>query len=140
VYQRTPGQEQSASLSPDGKWVLYQVTEGDQIPLYVQSFPTPGSKYQVAVKNPAGAAWSKKGDAILVGTLDTNSLLSIDASTAGGFRQGATHRLFRFEAVQSFVGIAPDEQKFLMGRYKDVSSLSRIEVVLNWPLLLDQSK
>jgi Tol biopolymer transport system component len=140
VYQRSPGQEQGASLSPDGKWVLYQVSEGDQTPLYVQSFPMPGSKYQVAVKNPAGAVWSKRGDAILVGTLDNNELLSIDVSTAGGFRQGATHRLFRIEAAQNFAGVAPGEQKFLMGRLKDVSSLSRMEVVLNWPLLLNQSK
>jgi len=140
VYQRTPGQEFSPSLSPDGNWVMYQVTEGDQTPLYVQSFPLPGSKYQVAVKNPAGAAWSSKGDAILVGTIDNNELLSIDVSTAGGFRQGATHRLFRIEAAQIFAGVVPGEQKFLMGRFKDVSSLSRIEVVLNWPLLLDHAK
>ncbi len=139
VYQRTPAAEQGASFSPDGKWILYQVPEGDEFPLYVQSFPTPGSKYQVAFKNPLGAGWSKKGNAILVGGGD-NEVFSIDVSTAGGFRQGATHRLFRMEAAQIFSGIAPGEQKFLMARLKDVSSLSRIEVVLNWPLLLNHSK
>jgi len=139
VYQRTPASEVGSSFSPDGKWILYQVPEGDGFALYVQSFPTPGSKYQVAIKNPLGAAWSKKGDAILVGAGD-NELYSIDVSTTGGFRQGATHRLFRIEAVQVYSGVSPDEQRFLMARFKDGSSLSRIEVVLNWPLLLDHSK
>ncbi len=140
VYQRTPGQELLAALSPDGKWLLYQVSEGEQNPLYVQSFPTPGSKYQVTFTNPAGAAWSKTESAILVGRLDDNALYSVEVSTAGGFRQGATRRLFRMGAAQTFAGIAPDEQKFLFARFKDVSSLSRLEVVLNWPLLLSHPK
>jgi Tol biopolymer transport system component len=139
VYQRTPGTEQGGSISPDGKWLLYQVTEGEQTELYVQSFPTPGSKYQVAIKNPLGAVWSRKGDSILAGA-GNNELYCIDVSTQGGFRQGATHLLFHIDAALNIAGVAPGEQKFLMGRVKDVSSLSRIEIVLNWPLLLDHSK
>jgi hypothetical protein len=140
VYQRSPGQEVLASLSPDAKWIMYQVVEGEQTPLYVQSFPTPGIKYQVAITNPGGAGWSRNGNEILVGRFDDNTLYSVDVSTAGGFRQGATHRLFRIAASQNFAGMAPDGQKFLFGRLKDVSSLSRIEVVLNWPLLLTHPK
>jgi len=86
-----------------------------------------------------GVGWSPSGNSIFAGSED-GWLYSIEVSTAGGFRQGATQRLFRIGAVQTFAGITRDEQRFLIGQFKDVSSLSRIEVVLNWPLLLNHPK
>src|SRR4030095_12713008 len=52
VYQRTPELELVARFSPDGKWIAYVAREGEQQLVYVQSFPDPGTKYQVAIKNP----------------------------------------------------------------------------------------
>ncbi|HET6350476.1 MAG TPA: hypothetical protein VFH88_15470, partial [Candidatus Krumholzibacteria bacterium] len=138
IYQATPGDEQAGNLSPDGKWLVYTVIDGGERALYVQSFPTPGAKYQVTIKNPAGAFWSKGGDILYVGTMD-GGIYSIQVSTVGGFRQGATQRLSRLVPTDSFLGSTPDEKKMLIGVTKDLSSVSRLEIVLNWQRLL-QSK
>jgi len=137
AYQRTPGQEQVGYLSPDGKWLAYTVIEGDTPALYVQSFPNPGAKYQVTAKNPAGAIWNERGDGLLIGATD-GAIYGVDVSTEGGFRQGATRRLFRLAPTDQFVGYTGG--KSLIAVAKDLSSLSRLEVVLNWTELLDHAK
>ena len=139
VYQRTPGQEQGGSLSPDGKWLSYSVIDGSQPELYVQSFPTPGTKYQVTIKNPLGAFWNDRGDALFTGSAN-GDIFSVQVSTANGFRQGSTRRLCRILPTESFIGMAPGEGKMLIGHPNDVSDLSRVEIVLNWTHLLDHSK
>ncbi|HEX6791225.1 MAG TPA: protein kinase [Candidatus Krumholzibacteria bacterium] len=139
VYQKTTAQEGGASLSPDAKWMVYRADEGGKTSLFVQSFPRPGTKYQVTIKDPAGVAWSHSGDELLVATTD-NQVMSVQVSTANGFRQGATTRLFAVVPPDFLVDIAPGFQRFLMGRVTDLSSLSRLEIVLGWPQLLEQRK
>jgi Tol biopolymer transport system component len=136
-YQHTPGQEQQGTLSPDEKWLAYTVIEGDQPSVYVQSFPDPGVKYQVSIKNAAGTVWSERGDGLIVGCQD-GSVYQVPVSTAGGFQQGTIRRLYRLGPTDQFIGIAND--KFLIGVSKDLSALSRLEIILNWPQLLSQHK
>src|SRR5262249_48242932 len=65
IYQRTRGKQgDAATLSPDGRWIAYTMTEDDQRGLYVQSFPVPGDKHQIAIEDPAGAVWGDRGDEI----------------------------------------------------------------------------
>jgi len=68
VYQRTPEVESSASLSPDGHWLAYVAQEGAKRSVFVQSFPDPGTKYQVSAEDVVGVAWSRRGDALFVGS------------------------------------------------------------------------
>ena len=139
VYQRTPEQEQGGAISPDGKWLAYTVAAGDRTSLYVQSFPNPGSKYQVSIRDPVGALWNARGDELLAASTD-GTLYTIGVSTTGGFKQGATQRRGRLATTDQFLGLAPSGDRILVGRLKDVSSLSRIEVVLNWTQLLERGK
>ncbi|HKW13274.1 MAG TPA: protein kinase [Candidatus Krumholzibacteria bacterium] len=133
VYQRTPGQEQQGSLSPDGKWLAYVVNEGDQPSVYVQSFPSPGVKYQLTVRDAAGTVWNENGTALFIGCRD-GSVYQVPVVTEGGFRQGTIRRLYRLGPTDQFIGITKD--KFLIGVAKDLSALSRLEIVLNWTQLL----
>ena len=137
AYQRTPGQEQQGSLSPDGKWLAYVVTEGAHASLYVQSFPVPGSKYQIMVSNPAGTLWGERGDQLFVGSSD-GVVYQVPVSTANGFNQGTIRRLYHLGPTNQFVGVA--HGKWLLAVAKDTSALSRLEIVLNWPQLLSHSK
>ncbi|HET9327828.1 MAG TPA: protein kinase [Candidatus Eisenbacteria bacterium] len=137
IYQRTRGEEQQASLSPDGKWIAYVVTEDGRPSLFVQSFPDPGIPYQVTVDEPAGVAWNDRGDVLGVGTR-TGELLSIQVSTASGFRQGATTRLFRLTKDETLFDVERGGQRFLIGTFKDLSATTYLDVVLNWRELLDR--
>jgi dipeptidyl aminopeptidase/acylaminoacyl peptidase len=137
VYQRTRGQENGAAFSPDGKWILYTMLEDDRPGLYVQAFPVPGEKYQLAIDDPVGAVWGDRGDEILVITRN-NVGYSIKVSTAGGFQQGATQRLFTIPASDFVMDIQRGEQRFLTGTPKDLSAATRLDVVLGWTALLDK--
>jgi eukaryotic-like serine/threonine-protein kinase len=124
-----------AALSPDGRWLAYVSVEGATASCYVQSFPSAGAKYQVAIRDPAGVTWSDKGDELI--TVDKNSVVTaIQVTTAGGFRQGVSTRLFEIPRNEFLADIARGEQRFLMGAVKDEASSARIEVVLGWPQLL----
>ncbi len=138
-YQNTPAQEGSASFSPDGRWLVYDAIENDTPGLFVQSFPSPGAKYQVAVKEPLASIWSERGDALWAVNTSLD-LLSIQVSTAGGFRQGATTRLFNIGHDTRLIGIDSVKQRFLAMSQLPESSPSRLEVVLGWPKLLEEDK
>jgi Tol biopolymer transport system component len=137
IYQRTRGEEGGATLSPDGKWIAYTMVEDDHRGLYVQSFPVPGDKYQVTIDDPVGAVWGDRGDEIVV-LNDKNTLYSIKVSTAGGFQQGATTRLFTTAREDFFADVERGEQRFLVGTLKDVSATTELDVVLGWPGLLER--
>ena len=137
IYQRTPGQELNAQISPDGNWMTYVVNENGTTSLYVQSFPTPGSKYQVSFANPSYAGWSAHGDQLIVFD-QKGSPSAVAVSTIGGFHQGATHKLFD-PASGTFVhDYAAASQRFLTGRFKDVGRSISIEAILNWPALIEK--
>jgi Tol biopolymer transport system component len=137
IYQRTRAQERNASLSPDGRWVAYAADDDGKPGFYVQSFPNPGAKYQVALPSAAGGGWTERGDALLIGD-NRGAVLSVQVSTTDGFRQGATTRLFQLPPGEYFVDTERGEQRFLTATPKDLSSLTRLEVVLGWTQLLEK--
>jgi Tol biopolymer transport system component len=139
VYEHTPAQETSASLSPDGRWVLYTAVEGDKTELLVQSFPTPGTKYQVSTPGADWAAWSPTGEIV---TRDGQGNVSaIQVSTAGGFHQGGTTRLFKLGSDDRFAGdVAPDGKSFLLATVTNKPTVSHLEVVLNWTKLIEKDR
>jgi serine/threonine-protein kinase len=54
-----------AAFSPDGRWVAYQSGEPGNNAVYVQPFPSTGSKYQVSKGNAHHPAWSRDGKEIV---------------------------------------------------------------------------
>ena len=137
-YQYTPAQERNASLSPDGHWVVYGADEGADRSVYIQSFPDPGTKYQVTVADAVGGLWTSDGTAILVITR-RQDVLRIPITFAGGFRQGATVHLFTVPVTDFLVDIATGERRFLTASSIDLSATTQLELVLDWPKLLGKS-
>ena len=136
-YQHTPEQEGGGSFSPDDHWIAYTTSEAGKTSLFVQSFPTPGSKYQVSVDDLAGGGWDTH-DGMLIAVSTQGDLFEVDVSTAGGFHQGAAHKLFRVFPAQFVADEDRATGRFLIGTAKDVGSASRLEVILGWPHLLDK--
>jgi hypothetical protein len=137
VYQKTAAQEVDASLSPDGRWVAYTADEEGKRSLYVQSFPDPGAKYEVNVANVGGAGWAESGDALMILTTQ-GEVLQVQVSTAGGFRQGATTRLFQLPQRENIVDVERGEQRVLTATRKDLMASTKLEVVMGWPELLEK--
>jgi Tol biopolymer transport system component len=133
-YQRTPGEEQVGSFSPDGNWVAYVVDEGGQTSVYVQSFPDPGSKYQVNVPNPVFCEWLD-GDQLLVASRDGAATL-VPVSTAGGFHAGAARKLFMISGGRFISDVLHDGSRFLAATPLPAAEPAHFEAILDWPALL----
>ena len=136
-YQHTPANEIQASISPDGHWLAYLTIEQGKPAIYVQSFPTPGTKYQVEVETPVGLAWNQRGDQLLVIT-EKSEVLWIGTLLTSGFQQGATHRLFQIPPNGFLGDVTPDGKKFLVGSFDQHTASGMLEVVLNWPRILEK--
>jgi Tol biopolymer transport system component len=132
-YLRTPFQEQFPVISPDGRWMLYISDESGRSEAYVQSFPTPGHKYQVTTGGCLYGLWRGDGkEIILVGT-DTQSVLSADVlESSPEFRAGAPRLLFRLPPNVGGMTVTRDGQRFLMPIPEGKTVTQSITVALNW--------
>jgi len=139
IYQKSDGQEMAADLSRDGRWLVYTVEREGKRSVFVQSFPTPGAKYEVTVPNAVVGLWSDEGDELLVGTSE-NEILAVQSTLSDGFRQGATTRLLQVPPGEDVAGMARNPLRFLMRVPVDNQSGSRIEVVFNWTKLLEGAR
>jgi serine/threonine protein kinase len=125
----------SAALSPDAHWVAYTTVDNGNTNIFVQSFPDPGSKYQVTFEDAAGFGWMPKGLALVV--FDRKGTISrVDFSTDGGFHQEKTARLFSVTSLEGCDGIDPTTGRFLMRSFENASSLSSLDVFVGWTSLL----
>jgi len=57
----TPASEECASVSPDGRWVVYASNETGRNEVYLQRFPQLGAKVQVSTDGGYSPVWSRDG-------------------------------------------------------------------------------
>ena len=57
----TPASEECASVSPDGRWVVYASNETGRGEVYLQRFPQLGAKVQVSTEGGYSPVWSRDG-------------------------------------------------------------------------------
>jgi len=50
VVANTPASETHPAISPDGKWIVYSIADGESTALYVRAFPGPGRAKNLAVR------------------------------------------------------------------------------------------
>jgi serine/threonine-protein kinase len=105
---RTPFDERSARLSPDGRWLAYVSDESGRDEVYVRSFPPPGGKVQVSVGGGDRPWWTPNGDALTFRSGDRRVRVAL-ALAAGGaeLRPAATVPLRRDGELENY-GIGAD--------------------------------
>ena len=130
-YVSTPFNEQSAQISPDGHWVSYQSDESGTPQVYVQSFPSPGSKQQVSRNGASFAIWARSGRELFVYELSGN-VTAVPVDRAGAeLRFGAPQTLFRM--ASNVRGGIPDAtgQRFLVTQPAEEITPG-ISIAVNW--------
>jgi len=130
-YLNTPVNERDAHLAPDGRWAAYLSDETGREELYVQSFPTPGSKIQVSNDGADVPVWSRDGKRLFFLAPD-ESLMAAEVTPGAALRVSAPVKLFRFPRPVTAYDISPDGRRLLATMAVSDAAGRSIGVILDW--------
>ena len=134
---QTKFQEGQASVSPDGKWLLYVSLESGNNQTYVRRFPSGEGKWVISEGQGVEARWSADGRKIYY--RHQGSIMEVDVKPGADFVPGTP----KFLMDASIVGaggfdrgpawsVSPDGSRFI-GMVEQKSEVpDTINVVLNW--------
>jgi len=129
-----------ASLSPDGRWLLYSSTVSEQNEIYVTEFPEPRTRVTVSTERGYSPLWSPRGDEIYYRRWGDHAMMVAPVLRSDSvFRAGTPTMLFAASAyhtggifARSF-DVSADAQRFLMIRSLPGSEVSEhIVMIQNW--------
>ena len=146
-YLQTEFDEFFCKLSPDGHWLAYTSDETRRDEVYVQTFPTPGEKWQISASGGSHPVWSWDGkELFFIGGTTPDVLLGADqklmavevkgdiATGTATFEAGIPKPLFDTHLPTTFT-IRFDVSKdgrFLMPVHVERSASVPMTVVVNW--------
>jgi Tol biopolymer transport system component len=131
----------NAAFSPDGRWVVYTVTEGAVNGMFVQPFPATGAKYQVSKSSAIGPTWSRNGRELVshpqggqgaVQTITTQPSFAFSAPVPiprGAANVGGLFSQRNYDVMPDgrMLGVVPGGETQSAG-----PTTPQIQVVLNW--------
>jgi hypothetical protein len=145
VFLQAPGLQEHASISPDGHWIAYESDESGRFEIYVQSFPTPGGKWQITSEGGFQPQWRRDGRELYY-LAPNRKLMAVATQQSPTFSASVPQPLF--DAPISLNGIndsraryvfMPDGQRVLVvATHPESAASSAIRVVLNWPASLQK--
>jgi hypothetical protein len=136
-YLATPFNENGAALSPDGRWASYLSDETGRQEVYVQSFPKPGTRYQVTTGGGLGAGWPRTGGVLLWGEASTlGTITAADVLPGESFKLGPPRVWARLPRDVVSFDVAPNEKRLLVVVPTGKPLPNSVTVVVNWPAAL----
>ena len=130
-YLATPANEIGGTISPDGRWIAYLSNESGSAEVYVQSFPQPGTKYQIP--RSAGAIrvrWIGNGAELRFST-GNGDVYAVPVTPGEALEFGATEKLATVPDSQAS-DAAPDGERLVTVVPDDSASTHSLTLVLNW--------
>jgi len=133
-FLQTPFRDDSASFSPDGKWIAYTSNESGRDEVYVRPYPGPGGKNPVSTDGGGGPLWSKDGKELFYARGD--AMMAVEVNTDPAFSASTPHKLFEgkfaWERILNY-DVAPDGKRFVLIKPQGGGGASQeLRVVLNW--------
>jgi len=117
-----------ARISPDGQWVAYESNESGPSRVYIQSFPAPGTKYEVSDSGGSQPIWNGSGSELFL--VLQGKLTAVAIGRSGKILQiGATRQLFPFPPDSTY-DVAPKTGRFLLS--VPANRPEPATMVLNW--------
>jgi serine/threonine protein kinase len=140
TFLRTPTSDEEPAFSPDGRWIAF-VSDGR---VCVRRFPDSGEQWQVSSRPGASPQWSGDGKTIFYQTPD-GMITAVVLRFGDAVEPGNPMPLFRVPATampdggaSPFFAVSRDGQRFLVGVATEESTTLPLQVVLNWPALLQK--
>ena len=141
LYQQVSFTQTLRDVSADGRWVVYQSNESGRFEVFVQTFPTPGGKWQVSNSGGIHPRWRDDGKEIFYYAAD-GQLMAVPIGAGDKALQiGAPAPLFKARMLLgpiTAVGfnqqydVTQDGRRFLLNVPVEDTPVSPITIVLNW--------
>ncbi|UCF36088.1 MAG: serine/threonine-protein kinase [Acidobacteriota bacterium] len=127
-------------LSPDGQWLAYVSDESGQEDVYLESFRREGQRVRISVDGGGQPKWRSDGKELFFVSLD-NRLMAVDVKGTDRLEVGLPTELFEMPTIQGpgYDDYAPSAngQSFLVKRPIQESRRRQLQIVTNWPTLLN---
>jgi Tol biopolymer transport system component len=141
-YMRSPFDEMTATISPDGRWLAYDSDETGRPEIYVRSFPEPKEKHRVSISGGTSAKWSNDGRELLIWTssqfyITVGPVFSVDVQTNPSFKAGTPRLLFTPRQDLAGISATADLQRFLAAVPVEGAAPPSITVIMNWQRMLE---
>jgi hypothetical protein len=140
-YLQTDFNETNAKLSPNGQWLAYVSDETKRTEVYVQSFPTPGGKWQVSTGGGNLPIWSRNGNELFFIGAD-RKLMAVDVKSRASkeptgkdvvtFVPGVPKSLFDTRLGAGAWYDVSKEGRFLMPTQLEQAAIVPMTVWVNW--------
>ncbi len=133
---QTDSDESHASLSPDEHWIAYTSNESGKYEIYVQPFPSGGTRWQISTNGGEFARWRGDGKELFYLSLD-QKMMAVEVTQASNtLEAGGPKVLFPTQIgilarEYSAYDVTPDGQQFMISSLSSLNS-GKIRVVLNW--------
>ncbi len=132
VYRKTPFNEQNPAISPDGHWLAYTSDETGRNEIYLESFPTPGTRYQVTTKGGQQMDWRRDGKQVYVTSADGRTISIADVLPGAEMRLGPLKQIFTASSDMTTGDLAPDFQRGLVAMSPNGPAPRTLTVLLDW--------
>jgi len=130
------GKKNHGRVSPDGRWLAYDVTEAGMTEVYVTAFPVPAGRWPISTGGGSDPQWRRDGGELYYIAAD-RTLMAVSVETGSTFDAGTPEPLFRaaFDRTSLEFGSAyapaPDGQRFLVAEAIGENE-PHLMVTLNW--------
>ncbi len=123
--------ERAASVSPNGRWLLYSSNTSGRYEAYVRPFPgTSTSQVQVSTGGGVAPEWSSDGNEIFFANA-ASDLIRVAVIPGADFSVGEPSRLFSLANVIDW-DVAPDGRRFVVIRSRRAPQEGPLIVVENF--------
>ena len=129
--------EQSAQVSPDGRWIAYTTNESGSSDVYVRPISAEGNgggaKWLISKGLSLYPRWRSDGKQILYANPNLD-IMAVDIDTSKGFQAGTPRRLFVAPPPLINIGwdMTADAKRFLFITTPNGGRPAPFTVVLNW--------
>jgi hypothetical protein len=130
AYLKTNFNEQHAKLSPSGQWLAYVSDESKRNEVYVQTFPTPGGKWQISTNGGDYPVWSRDGKELFYIAPD-RKMMAVEVKSGPKFEAGTPTPLFTARLAGVGFDVSKD-RRFLIPIQAEQAASAPMTVVINW--------
>jgi serine/threonine protein kinase len=128
-------------VSPDGKWLAYTSEESGREEVFVTTLPGAQRKWQVSLDGGEQPRWTRDGSEIIfLGSVDHTLYAAAVSASGGTFSVGEVTQLFTPD-MHSNPGrdwdVTADGERFLINASPEQGRVSALNLVLDWPLMLE---